>query len=587
MNAQTPPTEGGDGTRIEYMPLGLFVGSALFVVAGRYETLKEAILEAVQNALDKKARNINIALNHKTNYVAIRDNGNGVGPAEFKEKLATVCRSLKLNDKGSLGRFGMGLIAPLGKCREFTFTSCEKGASEYLQWTFNSAEIEKSQEEPSIPCVVQSDLVFRPQGAGSIKGKVKKATWWRSQLVIHDYKKDKLLSRIDSAQSLVDEIKRRYRLKMLENDTVLTVKFTNSDGTEDRVDDAVAERYSGKELPPYVVRSRGSSASRTDFELYLAIRTKEGQGGQVEVGVIGDPFAFEFETFVDSVPGVLPKEVVDALTSGIFEGVIRGDKVELESSRKSFKRSDAVEEFCKAIVEWYEKVGKAHVTEISEARREERWQNIMRKALGNLQELLKDNPSFAYLRGAFDNLSRGRGSRSSTGTVQGGEGENVQGVGGAPESATPFPDLPPASGGGSGGGDSDRDPKAVDESSIGASGPDGKPRRSVKHGAFGLQLSTTPTEAMLRSNVLFMLDVPSATLHFNTRHPTWEACDTTPMKLQQMQETAIIFALTSNAMPESQQAAAMLAFETAITPLVAGVYHNSDAFVLSKRRRES
>lgn len=582
MNAQTPPTGGDDGgTRVEYMPLGLFMGPALFVVASRYETLKEAILEAVQNALDKKARNINIALNHKTSYVAIRDNGTGVGPAEFREKLSTVCRSLKLNDKSSLGRFGMGLIAPLGKCREFTFTSCEKGANEYLQWTFNSADIEKSKDEPPIPCVPLPDLIFRPQGAGSVKNRAKEPTWWRSQLVIFDYKKDKLLARIDSAQSLVDEIKRRYRTKMLENDTVLTVKFTNADGSVDRVDDAVAERYSGKELAPFVVRSRSGNPSRTDFELYLAIRTKEGASGQVEVGVTGDPFAFEFETFVDSVPGELPKEVVDALTSGIFEGVIRGDKVELDPSRKSFKRSDAVEEFCKAIIEWYETVGKAHVTEVTEARREERWQNIMRKSLENMLELLKDSATFAHLRHAFDNLHRGRGKRS-TGTAEGGEGENAQGVGGASESKS---SSGGSGGGGGGSGDSDRD--KADKGSVSASGPDGKPRRVVKHGNFGLQLSTTPTEAMLRSNVLFMLDVESATLHFNTRHPTWEACDTTPMKLQQMQETAIIFALTANAMPESQQGAAMQAFETAITPLVAGVFHNSDAFVLSKRRKES
>ncbi|MBP9757564.1 MAG: ATP-binding protein [Candidatus Pacebacteria bacterium] len=579
----------GEGPRIEYVPMGINMGAAFMAFAGKAETLKDAILEAVQNSLDKKANIINIVLNQKTSYVAIRDNGDGVSVEEFHQKLSRIGLSLKLNDKDSLGQFGMGFLGPLGKCGHYTFTSCPKGGSQYLQWTFVTKDIENCHDKPPIPQVAVPDLVYRPQNAGKLK--VGTPTWWRSQLLVHDYKQDRLLARIGSAQSLVDEIKRLYREKMLRNEAVITVKFTNKDGTEDKVEGAMAERHSGKPLAKHVVSSFRHMVGHVVFELYLAHKRKDGYGGAVEVGVLNSISCFGLETFAKSVPGEIPKEVIDALSSGIFEGYIRGEKLELDPKRKAFLSNSALEGFCKAIVEWFETIGKKHVTEVTEGDREERWQSIMLRSLANFQALLQDNPALANLRGAFDNLHRGRGQRSR-GTEQANEGDPSLGLGGPGNTAASKSTSKGGGGrgGGDGGGDGGNSGSAgakdatVDQTSLGASGPEGTPRKTAKRGGFGLELSTIPTEELLRSNRLFLLDVETATLHFNTRHPTWEACDTSQTRLQQMQETAIIFALTANGMPENQQSITMRAFEDAITPLVAGVFHNSDAFVMQRRR---
>ena len=113
--------------------LSLHIGRALLQVASAYPTLRKVIAEATQNALDANASKIIIDVNLKDRQVTIQDNGDGVSEEAFNEAIQMICESRKLlgTDQKKLGRFGIGLIAGLGKCKEFCFISRPKGRGKF------------------------------------------------------------------------------------------------------------------------------------------------------------------------------------------------------------------------------------------------------------------------------------------------------------------------------------------------------------------------------------------------------------------------------------------------------------------------
>lgn len=134
-------------------------GQALLRIAGIYPTIQTVLLEEVQNALDVGAKKILIDLDYQKRRLTIRDNGRGVNRVEFEAALRSVCLSVK--DEGKLGRYGIGLVSPLGKCDSFTFTSCSASESSgFLRWTFNVKAISQQGSDLKIPCEFRPDLTL-------------------------------------------------------------------------------------------------------------------------------------------------------------------------------------------------------------------------------------------------------------------------------------------------------------------------------------------------------------------------------------------------------------------------------------------
>lgn len=97
-------------------------GEVLLKLSDTYPTLSRSILEMIQNALDALAAHVYVRIDLKRHEAVIMDDGEGITPEKFAEALASVGKSVK-SRKSKLGRFGLGLISPLKKVREYTITS--------------------------------------------------------------------------------------------------------------------------------------------------------------------------------------------------------------------------------------------------------------------------------------------------------------------------------------------------------------------------------------------------------------------------------------------------------------------------------
>lgn len=542
----------------ESFELGVDLGAVFQLLASRYDTLLLAHKEAVQNSLDEGATAISIVLNKKTRYYALRDNGKGVSSADFGGKLMNFCRTLK--GRGDIGRHGMGFAAFMGKCDYFTFTTCPRAGKEpYRKYPFVTKEIFSAAKKPTIDSEVVERYVYSPMGTASPKGK--EGVWWRSQVEVFNFTSDKVVGRIESIEDLEQVIMREFKIRLLRQKVVLNIKFTDENGKLTKKENIRAEPWTGEPLETVVIRNKkvGSAV----FELFRTHKIAGGGKSEVSVGEIGNDTRIEFGRWAREQGGV-PADIVEALTSGELEGQITGRNVRLETggSRRHFDRNEALEGFIEALQEWYREYGEPLLEGFREEKREERWREIFERSLDNFAKNLDANPAYRDWKDLFKFNQK----------------PDEQ----APESGVVTSDPRPEKGEGTregGGGGSDTS--------------ESKPKRKKVHravskaGAFGLRLSTEPTEEMLQSNLPYHLDVENGLLRFNTRHPVWVACDErSAVSLQQYQELALHCAVTEFVQPEVDKHAVRRALSDLLTPLVTGCFHSSDAFVISHRRKD-
>jgi hypothetical protein len=549
--------------------LNFHMGEAFLRVASDYPTVHEVILEQVQNAIDANAKHVLVVLNRKTRHIAIRDNGDGTSEKTFEEALQRVCLSGK--ESGKLGRFGIGLISPLGKCERFTFTSSGKGlANGYHEWEFVTDDIRRQSQRVTIPNRSREDL-FHIKHSGHRAPKGLTTVMWRTEINIFGYSSDRMISRISSIENLRDSILERFGPSMRRNKVTLDLKFMDESGKPEELKGITAQEYTGRKLPEVTITNR--DAGKVVFKLYLATKTTKGQSGKVQVGEIDNDYRFPFSSFTRSSV-LLADEVIQGLQSGIFEGEILGEKVTLHSTRRSFNKNDSVIGFCEAIEEWFAKHGAKHLEEIKEQTRDKRYQDLGLESLRELEAMLL-NPSFQYIRDVLGDFQLG-----SVGERHAFKAETV-GVQSENSIPTNCPESPPPNVGNkkSGASHQTSKPEGVPYTSA---GPRGKRRALVSGGNLGLQFSYI---AMDGSDKLWELDIRQGILHFNVNHPIWVACDVSDRKVKQLQITVAINALLTEAIPADYQEWVRLAFDESLRPLV-HMFHTSPAFNLRKKAAE-
>lgn len=549
--------------KASFSRLGLHMGEAFCRIASDYPTILDVTLEQVQNAIDANARTVWVVLNRKTRQIAIRDDGDGRTQAEFEEAILEVCRSRK--ERTKLGRFGIGLVSPLGKCEFSTFTSAPRNARHgYMEWTFRTEDIRRQSVEPVIPVRARAELCHSARRGGVPRGET--GVLWKTEVCIHKYSRDKMISRIDSIDALADEILSRFGEAMRRHKVVLNLKFTNEDGTEEVREGVRAKQFKGRAIGTIVIRNEDAGA--VTFTLFLAPATTKGINGKVGVGEADNDFSFGFNLFARSATGIVSEAAAAALLSGIFEGTIRSERVKLHSTRTSFEKDAAFVGFCTAIDEWYARHGAKHIEKEKEAGRDERYQKLGKESLQEIEAMLKD-PAFSDILKVLDffkvgSVGKGHAPRPDSAIV------------GAQEHPSITTQDPPPSEGGEGEGGSGGDPRADRPSHhpFTAMGPRGKPRTLVKRDSIGLQFSYI---AMDGSDRLWELDAKCGILHFNINHETWVACDGSDRKIRQLQETVAVYALMIQAMPDETAEILRFAFDESLRPLT-HLFHSSPAF---------
>jgi len=364
-------------------------GLVLFRIADSYPFLFEngVVSELIQNAIDSEAANIWLWVNLKKRSIVVQDDGVGASVEQFNTALQRVGSSMKKKDK--LGRYGIGLVSPMGKCAKFIFTSTtKKDPKAYTRWTFDCAEIEKTSSKIEIPHESVPEFQFSRTGKG---------TPWRTEMRIYQFRSDLRAQRFD-ADRLTQAIQERFSNAMKKRDVVVHVQVTAENGA---LLQWVIKAKEFRGTPLSRASKLGRDSGVTDITLFLSPQ-KKGHKGRVLIGEVDNDFRVDFQTFARSAGSdFISDEAVQVLTSGIFEGVITNSKIKLSPDRRSFERNSALAGFCKAIEEWVNEAGNAHVEEIKTCRREERFQILGTRSMRVLEALALQDPLLLELIQSF------------------------------------------------------------------------------------------------------------------------------------------------------------------------------------------
>lgn len=528
-------------------------GQALLRLAGTYPTLQEVLYEVIQNTLDEGARGVWIHMNQRARHLTVADSGNGASTEKFDQALRSVGATIK--PKGKLGRFGLGLISPLGKCEQFTFTSTTRdNPRAFHQWTFVTKDIAEQAEAVEVPRTALPKHRFAPLGTPGRRDEV--VVQWRTQVRIEHYSEDRVISHVD-VDSLQEGILDRYAAAMRRLGTVISIRIIKPDGVKIERDFR-AESFAGRRLEEF--KAHDKDAGVTTFRLFVARRTEKGRRGRVLVGEASNDYRLHFGLFAYAARDWLDTDVVEALSSGIFEGEIITERAKLHASRRSFERDAALIGLCGAIGRWYEQTGKRHYEEAQEQRREERLQELGQRSIRVIESMLSD-PIFETLKQVVAGFRFGTVTTEHVpvGRRSGGQDVTAVRVYGEP--------------GGEGG---ERDQKGPAGKHRPAElegdipyivlGPKGQRRKVVRGNSTGLGLSH---EEFVDPNKLWELDGRLGIVRINIKHPIVDRCERNGrFAVMRLQELVMVEALVLQTMPEAFREQQRLALEQIVEPLV-------------------
>jgi hypothetical protein len=527
-------------------------GKVLLLLAkNHYTTMPRVIVEIVQNAIDSNAQHIWVSIDMKGRNVIIADDGDGVTKEGFEEALLSVGQSVK--EEGKLGQFGLGLISPLDKCKEFTFTSQPEGQEYPLRWTFERRAIEVQPDNVELPV---SRLRAFPTA-----GQLDPSISYRTLLHIKGFTKDAQISAMDR-DGLEKLIQDKFSSELLRKGVTCRLSF-HAEGRTPDIRIVQPLEYSGTPLETETYFEE--DAGDVEFTLFLAARTSKGYHGRVSIMEMGSNYPITWVELMRQARELLSKEAAEALGSGFFEGVIRAKNIELHENRKKFEYNDALVGLCIAIEQWFEEIGSKLYHDDRRRERDQRHQLLALRSLDRMADLLRDP--------AYDSLRRALLATVSIGTM--GDGHNPPGRG-RPKGPGDEPGIRT----GQGGAGVPRTPRENPESRtrnpdtpdrpgdvpLTALGPEGRPRQEVRNDSIGLSISHFPMDE--GSNRLWDFDTQRGVLHFNTRHPLWIECDKKDSTIYTFQNWMIIQVLTLLSQPENVREAARDFIDIQVKPYV-------------------
>ncbi|HSX33719.1 MAG TPA: ATP-binding protein [Candidatus Saccharimonadales bacterium] len=384
---------------VRMVDAGVHMGETFMTYSNTYPSLAQTVAEGVQNALDAGAPTIFIGVDLPKRSIIVCDNGEGVTEERFNEALLTVGKGIK--KPGSIGRFGLGLISPLAKCRLFEFWSQPAGSPVVNVWTFEQEKI-KAQKAVQIPLTTRPTFSPNPAAPFIRLAGLPMINGWRTMVRLNEITQDRTIG-IASLNDVESIIRGRFSAAMRRlGTTVLAVLIAADGSVEWRTIDP--HEFRGERLD--IVTIEDSVCGRVTFELFKARRGDSGQReGEVWVRSKEDPdnpipVKGKFSTQlmgtqwqqIDSI-----KEAISALRSGYFEGMITVEHLELGKSRDLFVANDLLTNFYFVVDTWFSRYGSNLLENEREALREERHARLGQRSLERLRELFRKNSDLADL----------------------------------------------------------------------------------------------------------------------------------------------------------------------------------------------
>jgi hypothetical protein len=493
-------------------------GEVLWTLANTYPSLMLTLVEMAQNGIDADAQHIFIGIDLKRRRVIAADDGSGASIEKFEQALASVGKGVK--QKGSLGQFGRGLIAPLNKCLDMTFTSKVEGYRP-IRWAFRGSDIRAQHRQVEIP---REELTEMPRIVGLFSDyltdnfDVQYNTIVRLEKVIQS----KVITLVD-LDELEGQVRTKLGMAMRKHGVSIRVVLVDENGIVE-VRDIHPVKSLGEPLGVVNYIDADGKAGRVSIDLYRAPKIGGSRKGEVLVMEYDGNYPVTMREVENQFRGgklhMLFKEIVEVLTSGFFEGIIRCEGITLHPERTKFEYDDALSDLFMLLgSSWYEQYGKAHYENEQERSREQRYQRLGLESLDYLRASLP--PSlWDMLRAAVKIGRLGEGHVApAKGRPNGFEEEPSlrTGQGGAGTAKTPREHTEPRN--------PQEDPKdRPGDMPTGALGPDGRERRLVRGDSEGLWFEYSP---LFANSHLWEFNRETGVLTFNIKHPVWVSVDET------------------------------------------------------------
>lgn len=365
--------------------VGFHSGNTLGKISLTYPTLLTVILELVQNSLDSKAKEINVIIDYVKRTVKVRDDGNGITVERFAAVIGQICGSMK--EKDELGKFGMGLLSPIGKCKSFFITSIPKGLNNgYNRWYFDCNKLLNSKEALEIPHSEVSKAIYSKKG-GAIKNL--EVLNYRTEVNLQDFKSDKTITSV-SVTELQRQINSRFSEAMKKLDTEVHIYLKTTDEKIDRLS-FKASHFGGKKMDTVVYGN--ATTGQAYFEIYVAPKMAAGRRGEISVGIKDDMFRIGMKDFIKSISHYIGADTLTVLNSGTFEGYIISDACTLHPNRKEFMDDDFLVNLVINIEEWVSNHAKPVLISMKDSQREEWLQVVGSVAMSRLETRLRNSSS--------------------------------------------------------------------------------------------------------------------------------------------------------------------------------------------------
>lgn len=511
---------------LKNVQIGFDLGNVLRLLAARYPTIHSVVLELIQNMIDEDATRGTIHIDLKRRELKALDNGTGVNEEEFERVLQSIGRTRKIPRRAKLlsglermGQFGIGIIAPIGKCEVYRFLSRSakrrKPKTRIVEFVFDQVSI--SEESTGISRRLRADID-------------RSKPWWNTMVHLRKISRQRSISQINLGR-LISDIVDKFGVAMRASKLDLQIKLTDENGmvTEEKVE---PPEFQGEMLDKVVLR--GKKCGEVTLELWQLPKPKPKTRVRLLFSIAGDAFQVPWRDFSHTTAGLIDDLVVQVLNTGIFEGRITVTKCKLRPERDGFKVNDALVDFLLLLLEWAEKTGQKWLDRLDAMKRDTRHQDAGKRSLNVVDTLLRTHP--ALFEPALELLKRAAITDDHTPTGRGKDSKQ----------SSASPKRPAGKGRQSPEGERGRRGENTAQVHVSAGGPRGKIRTEVK-GQHGFTLLMEPLPGEIQRCVT---DTDRGTITINVRHPDFAQCEARETTLTRYIELIVFWELSLLSVPE-------------------------------------
>jgi hypothetical protein len=332
------------------------------------------IREAVQNGLDKRAKNIYIRIDCQRRIICIFDDGDGASYAEIAKKFENIGLSLKLADRDAIGSKGIGNLAGIAIALSWQLFTRDVAAhgDTYLKYSLDREELKK-EKGIQVHC--------EPYPSKTITGAPFVA---RTMLRLQDV--DEIsLKQLGDQDTIRRTLTEAFSNKLKSRNVDLRVQYRDF---KNKYHDFVVkpQQYRGAAMEP---EKYDTEFGEVEFVFYHSPKPVEKPVLLVQhLGVFSMPLINFFKM------RILKKEVEDLFSRGYFEGEIRLGFCQVNAARVAFVPGHELKVFVQAVDSFVTDILRPLVEQLDQDGRAEKHRQIAERLVEKVLGYFRKHPSF-------------------------------------------------------------------------------------------------------------------------------------------------------------------------------------------------